>query len=429
VAHPVGGEPVVTASDDRFDVGVVGGGIIGLATAHRLSQLLPDARIVVLEKEDGWARHQTGRNSGVIHSGIYYPPGSLKAELCRAGSASMVAFATEHGIAHEVCGKLVVATTGAQVPALHRLYERGLANGLPVRLITAEQARDVEPHIRAVAAIRVESTGIIDYAAVCRTLARLAGERGVVLRTGAEVVSIDDTGREHRVGLATGETIALRFLVTCGGLHSDRLAELAGARPDARIVPFRGEYYELREDRRHLVEHLVYPVPNPEFPFLGVHFTRGVDGSVHAGPNAVLALRREGYTKRDVRFGDVVDTVTFPGFWRLARRHWRDGAAEVARSLSKAHFTRSLQELCPEVTADDLVPAEAGVRAQALRPDGRLVDDFLFVDGPRAVHVCNAPSPAATASLEIADRIAGRLVAQAGLRDVRPPHTPGSLTP
>lgn len=414
---------------DRFDVGVVGGGIVGLATAHRLSHLLPEARIAVLEKEDGWARHQTGRNSGVIHSGIYYPPGSLKAELCRAGSASIVTFATEHAIAHEVCGKLVVATTEAELPALHRLYERGIANRLPVQLVTAEEAREIEPHIRAVAAIKVESTGIIDYAAVCRTLAHLAGERGVVLRTGAEVVSIDDTGSEHHLTLATGESIAVRFLVTCGGLHSDRLAKLAGARLDARIVPFRGEYYELRPDRRHLVSHLVYPVPNPEFPFLGVHLTRMIGGSVHAGPNAVLALSREGYTKGDVRLGDVIDAVGFPGFWRLARRHWREGAAEVARSFSKARFTRSLQELCPEVTADDLVPAEAGVRAQALRADGRLVDDFLFVDGPRAIHVCNAPSPAATAALEIADRIASRVVAQAGSTGAQPPRTPGSITP
>ena len=395
----------------RYDVAVVGGGILGLATALQLSERLPDARITVLEKESGWAQHQTGRNSGVIHSGIYYPPGSLKAQLCRAGASSMVAFARHHGIAHDVCGKLIVATDQEEVPRLQRLFERGQANQLPVAMLTGDQARELEPHIRAVAAIRVASTGIIDYVEVTRTMARLASERGVELRTSAEVVALRRNGGEHVVGLATGEELTAGFVVSCAGLHSDRVALLDGLDPGARIVPFRGEYFELRTDRRHLVKNLVYPVPNPEFPFLGVHFTRMIDGSVHAGPNAVLALQREGYDKRDVRLPDLLGTLSYPGFWRLARRHWRDGAAEVSRSFSKARFTRSLQALCPEITAEDLVPAQAGVRAQALQPDGRLVDDFLLVHGPGSLHVCNAPSPAATASLEIARVIVDRVTA------------------
>lgn len=412
--RPVAGlvtSPTTAGTDvPRYDVVVVGGGILGLATAMRLAEELPGRRIVALEKEADWARHQTGRNSGVIHSGIYYAPGSLKAELCRAGAESMVSFAQRHGIAHEVCGKLIVATTDAELPGLHELYERGRANRIPVRLLSGEEARMVEPHIRAVAAIAVESTGIIDYVEVCRTMARLASEAGAELRTGTEVVGLQRSGTEHVVTLASGGELRGGFVVTCGGLQSDRLARLDGLEPGARIVPFRGEYYQLRSDRRHLVKHLVYPVPNPEFPFLGVHFTRMVDGAVHAGPNAVLALRREGYRKRDIRLRDLADTLTYGGFWRLARRHWRDGAAEMARSFSKARFTRSLQALCPEITEDDLVVAEAGVRAQALRPDGRLVDDFLLVDGPGALHVCNAPSPAATASLEIARTIVERIV-------------------
>lgn len=402
--------PPSMAAGPVYDIAIVGGGILGLATARDLVAALPQARIVAIEKEEDWARHQTGRNSGVIHSGIYYPPGSLKARLCRAGASSIVAFAREHEIPHDVCGKLIVATSDAELPGLRALYERGVANGLPVRLIGPGEAREIEPHVQAVSAIRVESTGIIDYVQVCRTLARLAADGGAELRTGAEVVGLERQRDAHLISLGSGEELRARFVVTCGGLHSDRLARLDGVDPGARIVPFRGEYYELREDRRHLVKHLVYPVPNPDFPFLGVHFTRMIDGGVHAGPNAVLALEREGYTKRDVRLRDVAEVFGYPGFWRLARRHWRDGAAEMARSFSKARFTQSLQALCPEITEEDLVPAPAGVRAQALRRDGRLVDDFLLVDGPGSLHVCNAPSPAATASLEIARTIAQRVV-------------------
>ncbi len=359
------------------------------------------------------AAHQTGRNSGVIHSGIYYKPGSLKAVMCREGAASMVEFAKEHGIAHEICGKLIVATSEAEREGLHRLHQRGVENGIPVRLIGAEEAREIEPHVHAVEAVHVLSTGIIDYVGVCETLARLGRERGVEVRTGVRVTGIVRDGAGHRVQTDAGDVPA-DFLVTCGGLQSDRLARMGGGDPGARIVPFRGEYYELRHDRRHLVRTLIYPVPNPDFPFLGVHFTKMVDGNVHCGPNAVLAFRREGYRKRDVDLRDLAEVLTYPGFLRLARKHWRDGADEMLRSFSKARFTKSLQTLIPEVREDDLEPSPAGVRAQALRPDGSLVDDFLVVEAANAVHVCNAPSPAATASLQIARHIAGRVGALAG---------------
>lgn len=392
---------------------VVGGGIVGLATAWTVARERPGATVTVLEKESSLATHQTGRNSGVIHSGIYYRPGSLKAAMCREGAAAMVAFAREHGIAHDVCGKLIVATCDEERDGLHRLHERGLANAIPVRLIGPAEARSIEPHVRAVEAIHVGSTGIIDYVAVGRALARLGAALGVDVRTGARVTGIVPDGPGHRV-LTTGGEFAADVLVTCAGLHSDRVTRMAGGDPGASIVPFRGEYFELRPERRHLVRTLVYPVPDPSFPFLGVHFTKTVDGGVHCGPNAVLALRREGYRRRDVSPRDVLAVVGDPGFRRLARRHWRAGAQEVLRSLSRSRFTRSLQALVPEVEEDDLVPAPAGVRAQALRPDGTLVDDFLVVESANSVHVCNAPSPAATASLPIARLLAARVAAVAG---------------
>lgn len=390
------------------EIVVVGGGIVGLATAWTLAVQRPDATITVLEKEDRLAAHQTGRNSGVIHSGIYYKPGSLKATMCREGATSMVAFAKEHGIAHEICGKLIVATSEAERPRLHALYERGQENGIPVRLIDAAEALTIEPHVTAVEAVHVLSTGIIDYVGVCTTLRRLAEERGVTVRTAVEVTDIQRDGAGHRLVTSAGDVRA-GYLVTCGGLQSDRLARIGGGDPGAKIVPFRGEYFELRHDRTHLVKGLIYPVPNPDFPFLGVHFTKMVDGNVHCGPNAVLAFRREGYRKRDIDVRDLAETLTYRGFHRLARKHWRDGVQEMARSFSKARFTKSLQALIPEVREEDLVRSPAGVRAQALRPDGGLVDDFLIVEGPNALHVCNAPSPAATASLEIAANLVRRI--------------------
>lgn len=388
---------------------IVGGGIIGLAVARALSQARPDLSIALVEKEAELARHQSGRNSGVLHSGIYYPPGSLKAELCRAGRTSMVAFAREHGIDHDVCGKLIVATDDSQRGPLQGLHDRARQHGLEVRPMGPDEAREVEPHVRCVAALQVPSTGIIDYRAVCQALAGEARANGVDIRLGHEVIGIEPDGRGHRLLTSQGEVRA-GFLVTCGGQHSDRLARAEGGEPDAQIVPFRGEYFDLAPDRTHLVKTLVYPVPDPAFPFLGAHFTRTVHGGVHAGPNAVLALAREGYRKRDVDLGDLGEMLRYRGFWRMARAHWRTGLGEAVRSVSKARFTASLQRLIPEVRSEDLRPSPSGIRAQALRPDGTLVDDFLLIDRPRALHVCNAPSPAATASLEIARTIVARAV-------------------
>lgn len=389
-----------------YDYIVVGGGIVGLSVASALLQRLPHARLLLIEKEAGVARHQTGRNSGVIHSGIYYKPGSLKAKLCRDGNRRLQAFCREEGIPYEICGKLIVATNADEVARLAALYERGLANGLPVKRLTPEAVREIEPHVRCLQAVHVPTTGIVDYTEVCERLARTIQQRGGELKFGTRVVAVHDSPVETMVETNAGE-IAGRWLVNCAGLHSDRVARMAGAPTTARIVPFRGEYYELRPERRHLVRHLVYPVADPAFPFLGVHFTRMIDGSVHAGPNAVLSFKREGYHRSAFNLGDALDTLTFPGFWRLARRHARYGWEEMHRSFSKRAFVASLQRLIPEVTADDLVPSAAGVRAQALTPQGALVDDFLIVDGSHSIHVCNAPSPAATAGLEI-----GRLVAE-----------------
>ncbi|KXK61026.1 hydroxyglutarate oxidase [Micromonospora rosaria] len=387
---------------------VVGGGIVGLAVAHRLLTDRPGDRVTVLEKESGWAAHQTGHNSGVIHAGVYYKPGSLKATLCRAGSASMVEFCARHDLPYQVCGKLIVATDRAELPRLHDLHQRALANGLPVRLVDAAEAAEYEPHVAAVAALHVASTGIVDFGAVCRTLAGLLADGGAELRTGAEVTGVTDRPEGVVVTTTTGEVVA-DVLVNCAGLHADRISRLAGVPTPVRIVPFRGEYHELTPQRRDLVRGLIYPVPDPQFPFLGVHLTRMVDGSVHAGPNAVLATAREGYSWGRFSPRDVWDALSYRGLWALGRRHYRYGLTEVTRSLSRRRFAASLARLVPELTAADIVPAGAGVRAQAIRPDGTLVDDFLIVEAPRQVHVLNAPSPAATSSLEIARHIVSRL--------------------
>ena len=386
---------------------VAGAGIVGLATAHQLSRR--GHRVTVLDKEDGIARHQTGRNSGVIHSGLYYAPGSLKATLGTAGAASMRDFAAEHGIAMEICGKLVVATEQRQVPALLGLLNRGIANGVPVRLVSPAEAREYEPHVRCVAALRVESTGIVDYRGICDVLAALIREAGGEVRLSAEITGIDSSFDGVTVRTPAGEVRADWF-VNCAGLHSDRLARLAGFEPAVRIIPFRGEYYELTPAAEPLVRGLIYPVPDPSLPFLGVHLTRMIGGGVHAGPNAVLALAREGYTWRDVDRHDVADSLRWPGLWRMGRRWLRTGVTEVRRSLSPARFLASLRELVPDLPDDCLVPAAAGVRAQAVRRDGALVDDFYFERGIRQVHVLNAPSPAATAALEIGRRIADEVV-------------------
>ena len=387
---------------------VVGGGIVGLATAHQLTQDHPHSTVTVLEKEDRVAGHQTGHNSGVIHAGVYYKPGSLKAQLCRAGQASMVDFCQAHAIPYQICGKLIVATEESELSRLDALFERATANELPVRRIGPQEAREYEPNVACVAAIHVASTGIVDYGHVARTLADLIEKSGGTVRLGARVTGLRPDGSAVVVATTIGAFRA-DYLINCAGLHSDRVARMAGLNPPARIVPFRGEYYELREDRRDLVHGLIYPVPDPQFPFLGVHLTRMIDGSVHAGPNAVLALAREGYSWGRVRPRDVAEVVAYRGLWKLARKHLGYGLTEVRRSLSKKRFAESLARLVPAVTGEDIVPAGAGVRAQAIAPDGSLVDDFLIVQAKRQVHVLNAPSPAATSSLEIAKHIVAQL--------------------
>ena len=391
-----------------YDFAIAGGGIVGLSTAVALSTKFPDARIVLVEKEDDFALHQTGRNSGVIHSGIYYKPGSYKAFFCRTGNSTMVRFCQEHGIAHDVCGKVIVATHVEELPALQRLYVRAQENGLPVRKLTPEELKEREPHVHSVASLELPTTGITSFRQVSLTYARLAAERGVTLMLGARVLSIRATSGSQVLETTKG-AIEAKFLVNCCGLHSDRVARMSGADPQVRIVPFRGEYYELTPEKRYLVKHLIYPVPNPSFPFLGVHFTRMIDGSIHAGPNAVLSFKREGYTKTSFDFKDTAETLTFGGFWSLAAKHASYGWSEMVRSWSRTAFLRSLQRLIPEVQETDIEPSSAGVRAQALMPDGALVDDFLFVDGPRSLHVCNAPSPAATSSIPIGESIAERV--------------------
>ncbi|MFE2131356.1 MULTISPECIES: L-2-hydroxyglutarate oxidase [Streptomyces] len=391
------------------DVLVIGGGIVGLSTAHALSRLAPGTRVIVLEKESGPARHQTGRNSGVIHSGIYYRPGSLKARFAVSGAAEMVKFCAEHGIPHEVTGKLIVATEREELPRLHALVQRGRENGIPVRELGPAQITEYEPQVQGLAAIHVGSTGIVDYGRVSSQLAESSGAQTVY---GAEVDLISRRASAVAVRTTSGLVFRARMLVNCAGLHCDRIARLAGDEPGMRIIPFRGEYYDLT--RPDLVRGLVYPVPDPAFPFLGVHLTRGIGGGVHVGPNAVPALAREGYDWSTVRPRDIADELAWPGAWRMASRHWRYGTGEIHRSLSKQAFTRAVRRLLPAVTAADLQPAAAGVRAQAVLRDGTLVDDFLIRDAPRTIHVLNAPSPAATASLPIGREIATRALRTLG---------------
>jgi (S)-2-hydroxyglutarate dehydrogenase len=391
-----------------FDFTIVGGGIVGLATGMILGQRRPEARLLLLEKEAELALHQTGRNSGVIHSGLYYQPGSFKARFARDGNRSMVEFCRSNALPYQICGKVVVATAPGELPGLEQLYERGLQHGLAVERLASEQVRELEPHVRCLAGMRVPSTGIVNYRQVSLKYAEIIRRQGGRIQTGARLERIRPRQDTDVLETSRGE-FETRFLINCAGLYSDRVARMAGLEPGARIVPFRGEYYELAAPRRHLVRTLIYPVPNPAFPFLGVHFTRMIDGSVHAGPNAVLAFHREGYHKSRLSVRDLAGTLCYPGFWRLVRRYFGEGLNEMRRSFSKTLFLHSLQRMIPEVGATDLVPAAAGIRAQALFPDGRLVDDFLIVRGPRSLHVCNAPSPAATASLEIGRHIVGQL--------------------
>lgn len=381
---------------------IIGGGIIGLAVAERASRA--GKHVVVLEKEEGWALHQTGRNSGVIHAGPYYKPGSLKAQMCVEGNASMRQFAVEHHIPHEFTGKLIVATSEKELPNLKELERRAQANGVPTRWLTAAEAHDYEPHVACVAALRVETTGIIDYGGVSRRLAELAGDHGAELVLGARATAIRSENGKIVVEHTKGTTRA-DFLINCAGLHSDKVARLAGLKPAARIVPFRGEYFHLSEEKQDLVQGLIYPVPDPDLPFLGVHLTKMIDGSRHAGPNAVTALGRESYSWAKVNIPEALGDVTYPGFLRMASHNIPVGVTEVLRSFSKKMFADSLSRLVPGIEARDLTRSPAGIRAQAIARDGKLVDDFLFEIAPQQVHVLNAPSPAATSALVIAEHV------------------------
>lgn len=398
-----------------YDVAIVGGGIVGLATARALRERAPHARLVILEKEPKLASHQTGHNSGVIHSGIYYRPGSAKARLCVEGKHLMLQFCEKHGIRVERCGKVIVATSKAELPRLHSLYERGRANGVPVELIDTTRLHEFEPHAKALSAIWSPSTAIVDYGEVADAIARELQAGGVAIETGARVTAIARGSDD--VEIAAGRlSVRAKRLVNCAGLYSDAVARLAGATTDVRIIPFRGEYYMLRAERRALVRGLIYPVPDPEFPFLGVHLTRTVHGEVEAGPNAVFAFAREGYRFGRVSPRELAATLAYRGFWRMARRYWRMGTFEMYRSLSKRAFVRALQRLVPELRPEDVERGGAGVRAQAVSPDGSLVDDFRIVAEADAIHVLNAPSPAATASLAIGRHIAGLAAETFGLK-------------
>ncbi|MFN0101047.1 MAG: L-2-hydroxyglutarate oxidase [Bryobacteraceae bacterium] len=390
-------------------IGIIGGGIIGLATAYRFGQRMPERRVVVFEKESGVGRHQTGHNSGVLHAGLYYKPGSNKARLAVEGIRQMVAFCAENSVKHEICGKLVVAASDEEVPRMMDLFERGKANGLQgLRVLDRDGMLEIEPHVGGVRALRVPEEGIVDYAGVCAALVRKIQEQGGEVRTSSGVTALRETSSGWVVETAAG-ACEVDFIVNCAGLHCDRVAELGGVAREMRIIPFRGEYYLLRPERRHLVRHLIYPVPDPSFPFLGVHFTRLIHGGVEAGPNAVLAFAREGYTKRDFVAADLWDALTFPGLWRFLRRYPAVSWYEVKRSFSRRLFCESLQRLVPEIGVDDISPGGAGVRAQSMMPNGDLVQDFLFADRRRALHLLNAPSPGATASLAIGDEVAARV--------------------
>ena len=410
-------------ADREADLLIIGAGIVGLATALQATQRLPDMRLVVVDKEDHVAAHQTGHNSGVIHSGLYYKTGSLKARNCVAGAASMKRFCQDQGVAFEECGKLVVATAPEEVPRLEQLHQRGIANGVPsLRMLEREQFREIEPHCAGIQALQVPTTGIVDYTAVARKYAELVERTGGHVVLDAKVVGLRDDGQSNIVETKAGAFRA-RYVINCAGLYSDAVARMAGVHTELEIVPFRGEYYEVTPERRHLVKALIYPVPDPRFPFLGVHFTRRVNGSVEAGPNALLALRREGYTGAGVDLSEAMETLGYPGFWRMARKYWRMGLAEQYRSWIESGLRQIAAADGAGTQESDLAPGGSGVRAQAVDRNGNLLDDFHFVRSKRMIHVCNVPSPAATASLEIGKGIVEMLVRQFDL----PPRTTQAL--
>lgn len=396
---------------NQTDVAIIGGGIVGLATAYRLQERYPNVTVTILEKEGSLAFHQTGRNSGVLHSGIYYRPGSLRATNCREGKKAMIEFCEREGVAYDICGKVIVAVDESELTNLQSIFERGQANGVQCEIIGAERLHELEPHSAGIKAIHVPEAGIVDYPAVCEKLAARIREKGGTIQLNARVTGMKrSNGR--MVVQNTAEDVEARCVITCAGLHCDRVAKLSGQKPSAKVVPFRGEYYELNPDMQHLCRNLIYPVPDPKFPFLGVHFTRLIHGGVECGPNAVLAFAREGYTKLDINLVDLFESLTYPGFIRMAAKHWKTGCGEMWRSFSKAAFVRALQRLMPDIRSEHLHPAPAGVRAQALGRDGKLVDDFVIEENDLVVSVLNAPSPAATAALNVGrlvvDRLAGR---------------------
>ena len=393
----------------KTDVCIIGGGIVGLATAYRISTRFPNRKIVVLEKETVLAKHQTGHNSGVLHSGIYYKPGSLKAINCRKGKLAMEDFCREQEIEHELCGKIIVALNEEEIPRMEKIYQRGQENGVKCEIIDRKRLLEIEPHAAGIRAIHVPECGIVNYRQVCERMGELISEKSEnELLLGHEVREIKEIGDGLLIKTDQAE-IESEFLINCGGLHSDRVTRLGGHEPPAKIIPFKGEYYELREDAKHLCKHLIYPVPDAEFPFLGVHFTRMIDGSVECGPNAVLAFGREAYGKFDLNLKDLLESLSYSGFRKMAMKHWKMGLGEMWRSYNKGAFVRALQRLIPEIEGKHLESAPAGIRAQAVNPKGNMVDDFLIQESERVVNVCNAPSPAATASLNIGETIVDKL--------------------
>jgi L-2-hydroxyglutarate oxidase len=397
-----------------FDLAIIGGGIVGLATAYRALERFPGLRLLLLEKEAQLAYHQTGHNSGVLHSGIYYRPGSLKAANCRDGKRAMEQFCAQQEISFDLCGKVIVATSAAELPRLQTLFERGVANGVHCRKIDRAELLELEPHCAGIEAIHVPEAGIVDYRRVSARLGELIQNKGGTIQCSSHVSDFHSNAG-NVVLISTGGDFEVKFVVNCAGLQSDRVAGKSGAEPPAQIVPFRGEYFKLMPSAEQLCRNLIYPVPDPSFPFLGVHFTRMIEGGVECGPNAVLALAREGYRKTDINLTDIWELLRYRGFWKLAARHWKTGLGEMWRSISKRAFVAALQRLVPEIRGSDLEAAPAGVRAQAISPDGAMVDDFLLVESPNMIHVCNAPSPAATASLNIGRLIVEKLAGHIGL--------------
>lgn len=392
----------------KADLAIVGGGIVGLAVGYRFSQRYPNKKIVVLEKEKQLAHHQTGHNSGVLHSGIYYKPGSLKAINCREGKVAMEQFCSEHGIDYDICGKVIVATSEEEIPRMEKIYQRGLDNGVACEIVPKERLNELEPYAAGIKAIHVPEAGIVNYKQVCEKLGELITQTGGDILTDSKVIGIEHEAAKSVVKSTNGEVEA-KLVVNCAGLHCDRVTKLGGSKPSAKIIPFRGEYFELKEDRKGLCKNLIYPVPDPSFPFLGVHFTRMIEGGVECGPNAVLAFAREGYKKLDINLYDLFESLTYPGFIKMSIKHMGMGLGEMWRSFSKAAFVKALQKLMPDIRKDDLVAAPAGIRAQAVTRDGGMVDDFLIDETEHMVNVNNAPSPAATASLNIGKSVVEKL--------------------